>query len=251
MKFHHLIISILVLLSCEESNLQNSILNCENKQNLLSAPLDESALFNFDLSRDGQYDYIQSQFKKDICRGMFPFNGNYILDEGDTIKLLTVIERFCKDRVPEEDEEMMPCVLIRRKRICLISDDSVLIDNSFVKMSRFKDSIFHLTNEFFIKNKYRLIAFDLNWLNNTSEFARKSVLRSIVTSYIQRAELRSKEMFNLNLCDLSNEQLKELKRQFKLLISLEYPLALPPPPPVKFRVDEDDTTISNVLLESE
>lgn len=205
---------------------QNTLLNCDNKQALLKFDSDYNAIFNFELTKFQQFDNIQSQIHKNICDGMFLFNGQYVFSNKDTVELFTVIERFCKDSVIDSDDELAPCVLVRRKRIKLISNDSIFLDNSYIELNHLSDSVYHKINDFFIKNDYKMIAFDLDWKENTSIIARENVLKVVIEGYLLKAMDLSLEMFDTDLCTLDKEQLTELKRKFYLLISIEFPTSL-------------------------
>ena len=239
-------ILILTLVSCTQSKIDKLIL-CENEIELLKG--NSTLQVDFGLNMDNILENLQSQIDKNICNGVYPLNGHFRLTESETIETLILTEKFCKDDTTYTEQ---PCVLIRTIQVFINENSQILFDGNLLELDRLSLNIAKKSREFFIKNGYKYAAYQIYWDNKTPIEIRKSVYKEVVSGYLLAANNLSNSIFKKDICQLENEGIENIRRQFRMVVSFKDNLPPLPPPPkgIKYFKTWQDT-IEQELTESE
>ncbi len=215
------ILIAIVIVGCGLKENTTSSSYCDQELELLKGHFEDSAVFDFKLNKDEQFDNIQSQIEKDICSGFFAFNGQFILTGKDTLNILTIVERYREGYVHEGP--VPSCVLIRSQQVIINENNDVLIQNEPTDLDSLVEKVAMLSKEFFIVNQFRPATFEIDWDERSSISVRKLVFERVIKGALNAANELSILKYQKKLCDLDENEMSTLKSDFLIAISLDYP----------------------------
>ena len=242
MKTLSYILVALLMASCNIKENTSSLNYTNQELELLCGKLEDVAFLDFSLTKDDQFYHFQSQIERDICSGLFAFNGQVIFDSADTLSILTIVEKYCEGYVHEGPPP--PCVLIRNQQVIITEHNEVLIENEKIDIDSVEQHITILTKKFFIDNNFRPAAFEIDWDKQSDIAMRKLVFKKVIDGALIAANKLSLSKYQKGLGQLSEEELTSLKRDITIAISFDYSRFTPPPPPPQLNID-DYTELDN------
>ena len=240
---------IIVSLGCDRDSSLNvdyysfkkmdSVENNESKLQLCSKELDllslsnfgDTAIFDFSLTKEEQFDNLQSQIEKDICREFFTFDGQYIVGDNDTLTILTVIEKYSEYYVNDEPEKVeVPCVLVRPIRIFINENNEILLQNKVVPIDSLVSKVVIVSKDYFIEKRYRPSAYAFDWDVKSDIKIRKLVFKKVFDGFFIMANDYSVSKFGKEICMLNQDQWVIIRKTLIMAILLKYEEIIQPNP---------------------
>ena len=222
------IVILLTIISCKTDFSENKQF-CDKELTLLTGNSTISVSFSYELNKNDELDYFQSQTETELCNSLIVLNGEFVFSDVDSIKLLIIPDIYCDKVINKND---LPSVLIRSLPIEL-KKDKIIFDGENILIDSLPNAIAFKIRDFFIKNGYRVI-FDLDWDNDVQSIYKQTVIKHIINGYLQSMNEYANSRFNKDLCSLDDEIIETISKNYKLMFKLTsdyYPA--PPLPPEK------------------
>jgi hypothetical protein len=242
MKISFQILFLALIISCQPTEKIEKTKGCVNETELLKGNSTLNASIDLNLMPEEQVQHLQKQVDVSLCRGATAINGEFSIDTS-SFENLIILDWYCVDSTNYLDEQGPPCVLIRSKQILINSEGQILIDGNLIKVDSISDFISQLSIDFFWRNEFKRVAYEVKWDIGTDNRIKFQVFAAVRDGYLKAADKISMEQYqSKKLCELDSIQLQELKKKFRLAFTIEKELPVPPPPPGT-AIDIEEETI--------
>jgi hypothetical protein len=185
---------ILSAFGCSTS-LQTDLRLCEHESQLLST---EAPVVEF----TNNFDFNNEMVSLTSYSGGKPFNGQFNLNNNPII-VQTLIEG-----IKQTDNHIHP----PRRIFLSVNNESFLFNYSkLVSNEEFAKSLKKHTNDFYLSSGYRMVIYDIDWIEGTNEKRKIMVLTAIIRSYLDLLNDLSNERYSKSTCDLIWSEMHDLR----------------------------------------
>ena len=226
-------------ISCSERVVNEEIL-CNQKLYLLKSDTLSPVNFDFNLSKENQFNSIQSQLALDICNGVYELNAKFPLSPEDTVEVVLIVERIC-------EEDLYGLELGRAygksNQIHINQNGQILMEANVLSENSLEAEMQALFSSYDSGNGP--LVFQIHWEDETPIPIRKRLYESIIEGYLGVVNDKALLHYQKGICDLNISEMKALKQRYRMAFKLKS--SLPPP---KFLLDHeiDADTIEQEIL---
>jgi hypothetical protein len=200
---------------------------CDQEIRLLQGNSSFEVAFDFNLLPEQQLKQLQTQIDFSLCGDVTLLNSLFEIND-EKIEMLLTTDWYCIDSLNNLDSSQITCKLVRSQQVLINSNGQILIDGTLVDVNAISNTISKKSKDFFWKNSYKLVAYEIVWEESTDYNTRLETFKAVVDGYIQAANEIAKAEFGSELCKLDSTRLEALKNKFRFTFLIRKRAVHPP-----------------------
>ncbi len=200
---------------------------CDNEKTLLKGhSASNEVIIDINLTEEEQFKSLINQTNINICNSSFLWNGRVAISNGDTLNIAYQTEMYCPDDTNIHTTNCFPEPTIK---ILINSRSKIQVEGSVVTIDSLSEKVKVEINRLFEWRNPRWIHYEIEWDENVHIDFRQKIFRIVIREHLNKIEEFSEELFQKYICELTYNQVLELKKKMQFVFVQRQLPPIPPP----------------------